>query len=73
MHHPAHFARELLTEFQACAKKDGVDLASIELHHAEFLVLPAVKQAMSSASLVYINNNTGFLYKNIEFCLTTIH
>ena len=56
MYHPAHYARELLSEFQACAKKDGVALASIELHHADFLVLSTVKKAMSSAGLVYINN-----------------
>jgi hypothetical protein len=56
MDNPAHYARELLSEFQACAKEDGVYLAPIELHHADFLVLPAVKQAMSSAGLVYINN-----------------
>jgi hypothetical protein len=42
--------------FQACAKRNGVDLAAIELHHADFLVQPAVKKAMSSAGLVYINN-----------------
>ncbi len=33
MHNPAHYARELLSEFQACAQKDGVDVAAIELHH----------------------------------------
>jgi hypothetical protein len=56
MHNPAHYARELLSEFQACAQKDGVDVAAIELHHANFLEEPAVKKAMSSAGLVYINN-----------------
>jgi hypothetical protein len=56
MHNPAHYARELLSEFQACAQQDGVDVAAIELHHANFLEEPAVKKAMSSAGLVYINN-----------------
>ncbi len=44
------------TSFQECAEKKHVELAPIELHHGDFLTSVAVKDAISSAGLVYMNN-----------------
>ena len=44
------------TRFQECAEKEHVELAPIELHHGDFLTSAAVKDAISSAGLVYMNN-----------------
>ena len=42
--------------FQAIAKKNGVTHAPIELLHGDFLECNAVKTAMASAGVVYMNN-----------------
>jgi hypothetical protein len=44
------------TRFQECAEREHVELAPIELHHGDFLTSAAVKEAISSAGLVYMNN-----------------
>jgi hypothetical protein len=42
--------------FQAIAQKNGVEHAPIELLHGDFLECDAVKTAMASAGVVYMNN-----------------
>ena len=42
--------------FQAIAQKNGVEHAPIELLHGDFLESDAVKTAMASAGVVYMNN-----------------
>lgn len=52
----AHYGVELLSEFQKSAKHNGMPLADIELHHGDFLKNAHVKEAMSTAAFVYLNN-----------------
>jgi len=56
MDHPAHYAVELLSRFQSSATENGVSHAPIQLLHGDFLKNSAVKDAISTAGLVYINN-----------------
>jgi len=56
MPNPAHYAANLLANFQSRAQQSGVTLCPIELIHGDFLQSEAVKTALSSAGLVYINN-----------------
>ncbi len=42
--------------FQESAKRKGIALADIELLHGDFLQNTQVKEAMSSAELVFMNN-----------------
>ncbi len=42
--------------FQNCAEENGIAHAPIELLHGDFLKSAAVKDAISSAGLVYMNN-----------------
>lgn len=42
--------------FQICAEKNGVTHAPIELVHGDFLTNSVVKDAISSAGIVFINN-----------------
>jgi hypothetical protein len=57
----SHFCKPMVrlnccTRFQECAEREHVELAPIELHHGDFLTSAAVKEAISSAGLVYMNN-----------------
>jgi len=52
MTNPAEYAVKLLASFQ----KNHVSLAPIELVHGNFLTNQAVKDALKSAGLVYMNN-----------------
>ena len=56
MPNPAHYATNLLANFQSRAKQSGVTLCPIELIEGDFLKSEAVTTALSSAGLVYINN-----------------
>ncbi len=56
-----HFRNPLVNltyciRFHDCAQKHGIEHAPIELHHGDFLQSSAVKDAISSAGLVYMNN-----------------
>ena len=42
--------------FQKCAEENGIEHAPIELLHGDFLKSAAVKDAISSAGLVFMNN-----------------
>ncbi len=62
--------------FQESAKHNGIALAEIELLHGDFLQSTQVKEAMSSAEFVFMNNprfgpqlNLNVLSKN---CSTLI-
>ena len=50
---PAH---NLLANFRSRAQQSGVSLCPIELIEGDFLKSEAVKTALSSAGLVYMNN-----------------
>ena len=56
MPNPAHCATNLLANFQSRAQQSGVSLCPIELIEGDFLKSEAVKTALSSAGLVYMNN-----------------
>lgn len=56
MDHPAHYAIELLSRFQSCSQDKGVKHAPVELVHGDFLKSSAVRDAISHAGLVYMNN-----------------
>jgi len=56
MDNPAHYAVELVSRFQSSATENGGSHAPIQLLHGDFLKNSAVKDAISTAGLVYINN-----------------
>jgi hypothetical protein len=56
MPNPARYAPNLLANFQSRAQQSGVTLCPIELIEGDFLKSEAVKTALSSAGLVYMNN-----------------
>jgi hypothetical protein len=53
MKNPAEYAGKLLERFKSRAR---VSLAPIELVHGNFLTNEAVKEAIKSAGLVFMNN-----------------
>jgi H3 lysine-79-specific histone-lysine N-methyltransferase len=56
MDHPARYAVQLLSRFQSLSQEHAVNHAPIELVHGDFLTNSAVRDAVSAAGLVYINN-----------------
>jgi hypothetical protein len=56
MDHAARYGQQLLCKFQQSAKLEGIPLADIVLHHGDFLKNSHVKEAMSTAAFVYLNN-----------------
>jgi|LauGreDrversion4_2_1035121.scaffolds.fasta_scaffold33617_7 hypothetical protein len=56
MDHPARYAKQLLITFISSARQNGVPHAPIHLVHGDFLQSNDVREAMSCAGVVYMNN-----------------